>query len=87
MSPTVAITHLGCKLNQAEVESLTRQFAFAGYMIVDAEEPADVFILNSCTVTSLADRKSRQLHRARADEERSQPCEPKHTGQNSRRQG
>ncbi len=63
MSPTVAITHLGCKLNQAEVESLARQFFLAGYTIVDAGQPADVFILNSCTVTSLADRKSRQLLR------------------------
>jgi threonylcarbamoyladenosine tRNA methylthiotransferase MtaB len=60
---TVAIDSLGCKLNQAEVESLARQFETAGYKLVDVDARADIYILNTCTVTHVADRKSRQLLR------------------------
>jgi threonylcarbamoyladenosine tRNA methylthiotransferase MtaB len=55
----VALGALGCKLNQAEAEFLTRQFAEAGYRIVTPADEADVYILNTCTVTHIADRKSR----------------------------
>jgi threonylcarbamoyladenosine tRNA methylthiotransferase MtaB len=62
----VAIETLGCKLNQAESESLGRQLAEAGCCIVAAGQPADLYILNTCTVTHVADRKGRQwLHQAR----------------------
>jgi len=55
----VAIDSLGCKLNQAEAELLARQFAEAGYQLVSPTDKADVYILNTCTVTHIADSKSR----------------------------
>ncbi|MFC2032767.1 tRNA (N(6)-L-threonylcarbamoyladenosine(37)-C(2))-methylthiotransferase MtaB [Chloroflexota bacterium] len=55
----VALDSLGCKLNQAESELLTRQFAEAGYKLVSPSDEADVYILNTCTVTHIADSKSR----------------------------
>ncbi|MFC2068766.1 tRNA (N(6)-L-threonylcarbamoyladenosine(37)-C(2))-methylthiotransferase MtaB [Chloroflexota bacterium] len=55
----VALDNLGCKLNQAEVELLTKQFAEAGYKVVSTAEEADVYVLNTCTVTHIADSKSR----------------------------
>jgi threonylcarbamoyladenosine tRNA methylthiotransferase MtaB len=58
--PAVAIDSLGCKLNQAEMESLARQLTGAGYTLVSPTEKADIYILNSCTVTHIADRKTRQ---------------------------
>lgn len=54
---------LGCKVNQYETEAMKEQFAAAGYEITDEEAAADVYIINSCTVTNLADRKSRQYIR------------------------
>ncbi len=59
----VTLDTLGCKLNQAETESLARQLAAAGYELVDSVEEADVYILNTCTVTHIADRKARNLLR------------------------
>jgi len=58
----VAIHTLGCKLNQAESELLARKFAEAGYSIVGGDG-ADIYVLNTCTVTHIADRKSRHLVR------------------------
>jgi len=58
----VAFHTLGCKLNQAESERLARQFAEAGYSIVSGNG-ADIYVLNTCTVTHIADRKSRHLVR------------------------
>ena len=55
----VALDSLGCKLNQAETELLAREFAEAGYQLVSPADGADVYILNTCTVTNIADRKSR----------------------------
>ncbi|MCL0101978.1 tRNA (N(6)-L-threonylcarbamoyladenosine(37)-C(2))-methylthiotransferase MtaB, partial [Dehalococcoidia bacterium] len=52
-----------CKLNQAEVEVLARRFAQAGYVAIDPKDGPDIYILNTCTVTHVADRKSRQLLR------------------------
>ncbi len=52
---------LGCKLNQAETEALARQFLDAGHELVPEAEEADVFILNTCTVTHTADAKARHL--------------------------
>ena len=59
----VAIETLGCKLNQAESESLRRELANSGCRIVTSRETADIFVLNSCTVTHVADRKGRQILR------------------------
>jgi len=55
----VALDSLGCKLNQAEAELLAKQFAEAGYKLVSPADEADVYILNTCTVTHIVDRKSR----------------------------
>ena len=55
----IAFDSLGCKLNQAETELLSRQLAEAGYKLVSTAAEADVYVLNTCTVTHIADRKSR----------------------------
>jgi threonylcarbamoyladenosine tRNA methylthiotransferase MtaB len=60
---TIALQTLGCKLNQAETESLARQFLEAGYQVVAPDQAADVYLLNTCTVTHIADRKCRNLLR------------------------
>jgi len=54
---------LGCKVNQYETETIREQFRQGGYEIVSEDEPADVYVVNTCTVTNLADRKSRQCIR------------------------
>ena len=59
----VAFHTLGCKVNQYETESMKEQFKSAGCTIVGEEDDADVYIINTCTVTNLADRKSRQYIR------------------------
>ena len=56
-------TH-GCKLNQADTQALARQFALAGYGVVSDGEDAEIYVLNTCTVTHVADRKARQAIRA-----------------------
>jgi threonylcarbamoyladenosine tRNA methylthiotransferase MtaB len=58
---SVALESLGCKLNHAELQLLAGQLAAAGYRVVGADEKADVYVLNTCTVTHVADRKSRHL--------------------------
>jgi threonylcarbamoyladenosine tRNA methylthiotransferase MtaB len=59
----VAFETLGCKLNQAETEQLSRQLREAGCLIVLPDQKADIYVLNTCTVTHIADRKSRHLLR------------------------
>jgi threonylcarbamoyladenosine tRNA methylthiotransferase MtaB len=59
----VALDTVGCKLNQAETELLARQLTGAGYQLVPPTDDADIYILNTCTVTQTADSKSR--HRLR----------------------
>ena len=59
----IALETLGCKLNQAESESLARRFVQAGYELVEHLNEADVYILNTCTVTRTADAKARHLLR------------------------
>ena len=61
--PSIALDSLGCKLNQAELQQLAQELARAGYRLVDSPEQADIYILNTCTVTHVADRKSRHLLR------------------------
>jgi len=55
----VAFYTLGCKLNQAETESLANRFGKAGFQLVTPGDGADIYIANTCTVTHIADRKSR----------------------------
>ena len=59
MAPAIAFTNLGCRLNIAESDALAARFVAAGYRVVDDAEPADVVVVNTCTVTGQADRKSR----------------------------
>ncbi|NLM58484.1 MAG: tRNA (N(6)-L-threonylcarbamoyladenosine(37)-C(2))-methylthiotransferase MtaB [Clostridium sp.] len=59
----VAFCTLGCKVNQYETEALSGIFRKAGYNVVDFEEEAEVYVINTCTVTNLSDRKSRQMIR------------------------
>ncbi len=63
----VAIHSLGCKVNTFEAQQMTDSFLKKGYEIVPFTETADIYIINTCSVTNIADHKSRQmLHRARA---------------------
>ena len=66
MKKRVALHNLGCKVNAYEVEAMQQLLEQAGYEIVPFEPGADVYIINTCTVTNIADRKSRQmLHKAK----------------------
>ena len=66
MGKKAALHNLGCKVNAYETEAMQEMLEQAGYEIVPFQEKADVYIINTCTVTNMADRKSRQmLHRAR----------------------
>ena len=61
--PTVALATLGCKVNQFETETVEGLFRQRGYEVVPFSETADVYVINTCSVTSLGDSKSRQLIR------------------------
>jgi threonylcarbamoyladenosine tRNA methylthiotransferase MtaB len=63
MAKRVAVFTLGCKTNQYESEAIASTFRHNGYETVPFEEQADVYIINTCTVTHLGDRKSRQIIR------------------------
>lgn len=57
---------LGCKVNQYETEAMSELFANAGYEITDFSDKADIYVINTCSVTNMGDRKSRQIiHRAK----------------------
>ncbi len=60
---TVAFYTLGCKVNQYETEAMRELFEKCEYTVVETEEKADVYVINTCTVTNLGDRKSRQFIR------------------------
>lgn len=63
----VALHNLGCKVNSYELDVMQQMLVEDGYTVVPFEQEADVYIVNTCTVTNIADRKSRQmLHRAKA---------------------
>ena len=63
---SVAFCTLGCKVNQYETDAMEELFTNAGYVTKNFQDAADIYIINTCTVTNMADRKSRQmLHRAR----------------------
>jgi threonylcarbamoyladenosine tRNA methylthiotransferase MtaB len=62
-----ALHNLGCKVNSYELEAMQQMLEKAGYEIVSFEPGADVYVINTCTVTNIADRKSRQmLHKAKS---------------------
>ena len=62
----VALHNLGCKVNSYEMDVMQQFLQDSGYEIVDFSQTADIYIINTCTVTNIADRKSRQmLHRAK----------------------
>ena len=64
--PKAALHNLGCKVNAYETEAMQQQLEEHGYEIVAFDQKADVYIINTCSVTNIADRKSRQmLHRAK----------------------
>ena len=66
MKKKVALHNLGCKVNAYEVEAMQQLLEQAGYEIVPFEPGADIYVINTCTVTNIADRKSRQmLHKAK----------------------
>lgn len=61
-----ALHNLGCKVNAYETEAMQQILEQAGYEIVPFHERADVYVINTCSVTNMADRKSRQmLHKAK----------------------
>ena len=66
MKKKVALHNLGCKVNAYEIEAMQQMLEQAGYEIVPFAPGADIYIINTCTVTNIADRKSRQmLHKAK----------------------
>ncbi len=64
--PTAAFANLGCKVNQYETERLAESFEAQGFTLTDFREPADVYVINTCSVTADADRKSRHMARKAA---------------------
>ncbi|MBV9690666.1 MAG: tRNA (N(6)-L-threonylcarbamoyladenosine(37)-C(2))-methylthiotransferase MtaB [Ktedonobacteraceae bacterium] len=58
---TFAVTTLGCKVNQADSEAISEQMSAAGFVQHDFNEAADIYIVNTCTVTHMGDRSSRQM--------------------------
>ena len=59
----IAFCTLGCKVNQYETNAMMQKFIDANYEIVNFDEFADIYIINTCTVTNMADKKSRQMLR------------------------
>ena len=75
MAPAIAFANLGCRLNIAESDALAARFVAAGYRVVATTEPADVVVVNTCTVTGQADRKSRNaLNRAARGAAQAEPA-------------
>ncbi len=68
MAKTVRIFTLGCKVNQYESEAVAEAFERAGFPLSAPDAPADIYVINSCTVTKESDRKARQLIRRAAKE-------------------
>ena len=63
MSKKVAFYTLGCKVTQYETNAITQTFIENGFEVVDFDSKSDVYVINTCTVTSIADKKSRQIVR------------------------
>jgi len=64
--PTAAFTTLGCKVNQYETQKILERFEALGFDIVPFDVPADVYVINTCSVTQSAEAKSRQTVRRAA---------------------
>jgi threonylcarbamoyladenosine tRNA methylthiotransferase MtaB len=64
--PTVALANLGCKVNQYETERIAESFEACGFTLTDFRGPADVYVVNTCSVTADADKKSRHTARKAA---------------------
>ena len=60
---TVAFITLGCKVNQYESNAMCEEFLKHNYILLNKEEKADIYVVNTCTVTNMSDRKSRQMLR------------------------
>ena len=60
-SKTVAFHTLGCKLNFSETSSISRDFISSGFEKVDYKEPADFYVINTCSVTENADKEAKKL--------------------------
>ena len=67
MKKKVGFYTLGCKVNQYETNAMIQKFEEAGYEITDFESYADIYVINTCTVTNMSDRKSRQMLRKAKD--------------------
>src|SRR5437867_335373 len=65
-APRVAFVTLGCKVNQSDTQKAISDFRAAGFRIVPPSSPAEVYVVNTCSVTHVADRKSRQWLRRSA---------------------
>ena len=63
MKKTVSFYTLGCKVNQYETNAMEQQFIKNNYEIVENTQKADIYVINTCTVTNMAERKSRQMLR------------------------
>ena len=63
MQKKVAFYTYGCKVNQYETNAIAQKFIEAGYKTVEFDSKADIYVINTCTVTSMADKKSRQIIR------------------------
>ena len=61
MKKTVSFYTLGCKVNQYETNAMEQQFIKNNYEIVENTQKADIYVINTCTVTNMAERKSRQM--------------------------
>ena len=61
--PTIAYHTLGCKVNQYDTQAMLEIFQQSGYQAVSIDRPADVYLVNTCTVTGTGDKKSLQLAR------------------------
>ena len=59
----IAIYTLGCKVNQYETQAMEQELTARGHELVDFEQPADAYIINTCSVTAVSDKKSRQMIR------------------------
>ena len=61
--PTIAFATLGCRVNQYDTDSMRGLFLAAGFTEADFDGPADVYVINTCSVTQVGEKKSRQLIR------------------------
>ena len=62
-TPTVSFCTLGCKVNQYESQAMAEDFERLGFLLSDFDKKCDIYVINTCTVTSESDKKSRQMIR------------------------